>query len=295
MEKLKMGILACGGIAGIMADTISHMEQVEMVAAGARDYERAKKFADQYGFKRAYGSYEELVADEEVELIYVASPHSHHYEHIKLCLELLTEAMWVRYIPMCETLKEVIASGIIGEISTLTANLHYVIDGNERIYKPELAGGALLDVGIYALTFASICFGDDVARITSDAVMFDTGVDAQSTMIVTYKDGKVAICSGGTGGLSDRQGILYGRQGMIVVENINNFESIKVYNLNRELVKTYEAPPQISGYEYEVEACLKAIRAGKTECDEMPHAETVLMMKRMDGIRESLKIRYPFE
>ena len=82
---------------------------------------------------------------------------------------------------------------------------------------------------------------------------------------------------------------------MIVVENINNFESIKVYNLNRELVKTYEAPPQISGYEYEVEACLKAIRAGKTECDEMPHAETVLMMKRMDGIRESLKIRYPFE
>ncbi len=325
MEKLKMGILACGGIAGIMADTISHMEQVEMVAAGARDYDRAKKFADQYGFKRAYGSYEELVADEEVELIYVASPHSHHYEHIKLCLEhgkhvlcekaftvnakqaeevlklakeknlLLTEAMWVRYIPMCETLKEVIASGIIGEISTLTANLHYVIDGNERIYKPELAGGALLDVGIYALTFASICFGDDVERITSDAVMFDTGVDAQSTMIVTYKDGKVAICTGGTGGLSDRQGILYGRQGMIVVENINNFESIKVYNLNRELVKTYEAPPQISGYEYEVEACLKAIRAGKTECDEMPHAETVLMMKRMDGIRESLKIRYPFE
>lgn len=325
MEKLRMGILACGGIAGVMAETIRHMEPVEMTAVGARDYGRAKEFADKYGFKRAYGSYEELVEDGDVELVYIASPHSHHYEHIKLCLEhgkhvlcekaftanaaqaeevlklaegkglLLTEAMWVRYMPMCRTLQEVIASGVIGGISTLTANLHYVIDGNERIYRPELAGGALLDVGVYALTFASVCFGDDVERITSDAVMFDTGVDAQSTVILTYRDGKVAVCTGGTRGLSDRQGILYGRKGYIVVENINNFESIKVYNTDRELVKRYDAPAQISGYEYEVESCLKAIRAGKTECEEMPHAQTLLMMKRMDGIREALKIRYPFE
>lgn len=325
MDKLKMGILACGGIAAVMAETISRMEQVELIAVGARDYSRAEEFAKRFGVQRAYGSYEELVNDKEVELVYIASPHSHHYEHMKLCLAhgkhvlcekaftantkqaeevirlakekglLLAEAMWVRYMPMCRTLQEVIASGAIGEISTLTANLHYVIDQNERIVKSELAGGALLDVGIYTLTFASICLGDDVDRVTSDAVLFDTGVDAQSTMVLTYRDGKVAVLTGGTRGLSDRMGILYGRKGYIVVKNINNFEAIEVYDLNRSLVKRYEAPPQITGYEYEVEACLRAIRSGRTECEEMPHAKTLLMMRRMDEIREQLGIRYPFE
>lgn len=325
MDKLKMGILAAGGIAGVMADTIRRMDQVELTAVGARNYDRAKAFADQYGFARAYGSYEELAGDPEIELIYIASPHSHHYEHIRLCLEhgkhvlcekaftvnerqaeemfalakekglLLTEAMWVRYMPMCRTLQEIIASGVIGEISTLTANLHYVIDQVDRIVKPELAGGALLDVGVYALTFASVCFGDDVARITADAVLFDSGVDAQSTYILTYRDGKTAVCTSGTAGLSDRMGILYGRKGYIVVKNINNFEAVEVYDEERNLISRVEAPEQISGYEYEVEACLAAIRAGKTECDEMPHEVTLLMMKRMDMIREQLGIKYPFE
>ncbi|NLW70246.1 MAG: Gfo/Idh/MocA family oxidoreductase, partial [Eubacteriaceae bacterium] len=179
MEKLKIGILATGPMAHTMADTLMMMEEVKLEAVGSRTQEKASLFAEQYGIAKAYGSYEQLVSDPEVDLVYVVSPHSHHYEHSMLALKhgknvlcekafavnykqakqmtdyarennlMITEAHWVRYMPMTKRLKEVIASGIIGEITTVTANLSYVIYQNPRIVEPLLAGGALLDVGVY--------------------------------------------------------------------------------------------------------------------------------------------------
>jgi predicted dehydrogenase len=325
MRKMKMGILAAGGIARIMAQTVREMNSVELYAVAARDKQRAEEFSKEFEFKKAYGSYQELAEDSNVDFIYIASPHSSHYEHIKLCLDhgkhvicekaftantaqaeeviklaeeknlLLTEAMWVRYMPMAKTLKEVIASGVIGEISTVIANLFYVIDGNERIYEPKLAGGALLDVGVYALTFASIVLGDEVETIQSSAIKFETGVDSQSSVIMTYKSGQMAVCTSGTGALSDRMGTIYGRKGYIIVENINNFESISVYDLNRKLIEKYDCPKQITGYEYEIEACMDAIEKGMKECPDMPHSQTITIMSLMDEIREQLNIKYPFE
>lgn len=325
MRAIKIGILAAGRIAKSMAETIREMKLATGYAVASRDIERAEAFAKEYGILKAYGSYEELVNDPEVELVYVASPHSHHYEHIKLCLEhgkhvlcekaftvteaqarevtalakekglLLAEAMWVRYMPMARTLTDVVKSGVIGEVSTVTANLYYLISGKERIQRPELAGGALLDVGIYPLTFASIVMGDEIARIEACGTKTETGVDAQNSITIFYKDGRMAQVCSGIMSLSDRKGMIYGSKGYIIVENINNFERIEVYDTGRKLVAAYDCPPQISGYEYEVNACVEAILNGWTECPQMPHSQTIEMMRQMDEIRRQMGVSYPCE
>lgn len=325
MKKLRMGILSTGGIAAVMADTIRQMEDVEMYAVASRTLEKAEAFAAKFGFEKAYGTYEEMAADENVDLVYVATPISEHCANVKMFLEagrnvlcekafsvnaeearemtalarekglLLAEAMWVRYMPMAKTLQEVLASGAIGTPYTLTANLAYLIAHVPRMVQPELAGGALLDVGVYTLTFASIAFGDDIASIDSTVIMTDTGVDAQSSTTFVYPDGKMAVLNNSLRVLSDRQGIIYGTKGFVVVENINNFESITVYNENREVTAVYEQPKQITGYEYEVRACKDAIEKGLCECPEMTHEETIRIMSQMDAIRAKWGLKYPME
>lgn len=325
MEKMKIGFLAAGNIAQTMADTIGHMDSVEAYAVAARDVKRAEEFAQKNGFAKAYGSYEGMVKDSEVELVYIASPHSHHYEHIKLCLEhgkhvlcekaftvnakqaeevlamakekklLLTEAIWVRYMPMAKKIQEVVASGIIGEAKTLTANLGYRINHVPRILEPSLAGGALLDVGIYPLNFAAIVFGKEIKSITSTAVMTEKGVDESNSITLIFEDGKIAVLNSTSVAISDRQGIIYGSKGYIIVDNINNFQAIHVFDMDRKEVATYEAPKQITGYEYEVDACVRAIRANELECEEMPHKETIRMMEQMDTIRKQWAMTYPCE
>lgn len=322
---VKMGIIGAGRIAGFMANTMKGMTSVSRYAIAARDYERAQHFAEEYGFEKAYGSYEELVADEEVELVYIATPHSHHYDHVKLCLEhgkhvlcekaftvnerqaaelfamakekglLLTEAIWTRYMPMRKTLEEVLASGVIGRPHMLTANLSYLIDWKDRIAKPELAGGALLDIGIYTLNFASMAFGNDIEQITGTAVFNEYGMDMQENITLVYRDGRMAALNASARSLSDRRGIIYGDKGYIETENINNCEGIRVYDLNRSLVASYETPQQITGYEYEVEACVYAIEHGETECPQMPHEETLQMLRWMDELRRQWGIVYPME
>lgn len=322
---VRMGIIGAGKIAGFMGRTLGGMDTVKGYAIAARDYERAKAFADQYGFEKAYGSYEEMLFDPKVDLVYIATPHSHHYDHVKLCLEhgkhvlcekaftvnerqarelfalakekglLLTEAIWTRYMPMRKTLKEVLASGVIGTPHMLTANLSYIIDWKDRIKKPELAGGALLDIGIYTLNFASMVFGDDIESITGTATFNEYGLDMQENITLLYRDGRMAVLNSSARSLSDRRGIIYGDKGYIETENINNCEGIRVFDTDRKLVAAYETPEQITGYEYEVEACVRAMERGELECPEMPHEETLRMLRWMDELRRQWGIVYPME
>ena len=326
---MKIGILGAGGIAVTMATTLRGMkvagDDVELYAVGARDADRAAKLAADFGFEKSYGSYEELVSDPELELVYIATPHSHHCEHTKLCLAhgkhvlcekafaantaqaeemikmavdkglLLTEAIWTRYMPMRQTIDEIVASGIIGNITSLSANLGYVIHNVERIMDPALAGGALLDLTVYPINFALMVFGDQIAKTDAMCVMTPTGVDGQDTVVFTYQDGRMANLYTTVYAQTDRRGIINGDKGFIQIENINNYEEINIYDLDRKIIATYKAPDQITGYEYEVRAAMKAVKEGKKECPEMPHAETIKVMKIMDGIRAKYEIVYPFE
>lgn len=322
---MKVGILGAGKIAVKMAETLNGMDDAVCYAIASRDSKKAEAFAKEFGVEKAYGSYEELVSDPEVELIYVATPHSHHYQHAKLCIEhgkpvlcekaftanarqarellafakekgvFITEAIWVRYMPSRKMLEEIIAGGEIGEITSVTANLGYDIQHVERMQRPELAGGALLDVGIYPLSFISMVLGDDVKNIVSTCTKTATGVDEQNVMILEYDGGKLATAHSGMLAATEQYGIIYGTKGYIIAENINNIDKIKIYTPDRKLVREVHAPGQITGYEYEVRASMQAIREGKLECPEMPHAETIVMMELMDKIRYSWGIKYPFE
>jgi predicted dehydrogenase len=322
---MKIAILGAGYIAAIMASTLTRMDEVTAYAVASRDYNKAEIFVKDFGFTKAYGSYEEMLLDPEVDLVYIATPHSHHYEHVKLCLNygkhvlcekafavnakqaeemfalavekklLLTEAIWTRYMPLRKTLDDIIASGIIGNVSILTANLGYVINNKPRLIQPSLAGGALLDVGVYPINFALMAFGNDIERITSTAVLTDKGIDAQNSITLIYKDGKMAVLNSSMLSQTDRQGIISGDKGFLVAENINNCERIRIYNLDRKEIACYQAPKQITGYEYEVKACIRAIKEGKLECEEMPHSETMRVMELMDGLRKEWGVIYPGE
>lgn len=317
---MKMGIIGAGSIARVMAETIRRMDDVECTAIASRNISKAQAFAKEHGFGKAYGSYDELLADPDVQLVYIALPHSHHCrwtiksldagKHV-LCEKafavnetearqmidkanekglLLAEAIWTRYMPSRKIINDLVKSGVIGEVTSVTANLGYQVDSKERIIKPELAGGALLDLTVYPLNFASMILGNDIAAIDAVCTVTETGVDAQDSVTLRYNDGKMATMFTSIYNLTDRRGVIYGRKGFIEVENINNPEVIRAWETvphhGVQLLEEITVPEQISGYEYEVEACICAIRKGLTECPQMPHSETIEIMRQMDVIRK---------
>lgn len=325
---MRVGILGAGGIAKEMAKTIAPLKDVESYAVAARDYDRAEAFAKEWGFEKAYGSYEDMLSDDKVDLVYIAVPHSHHHkwtiealnagrnvlcekafaantkqaeEMIALAEKkklLLTEAIWTRYMPSRKIIDDIVRSGKIGKVVTIDSNLGYKINMNERMVKPELAGGCLLDLTVYTLNFSSMVHGDDIKRICASMVPTDTGVDGQDSVMLEYSDGVMANMFTTMYGLTDRRGLVCGTDGFMCVQNINNPERITVYAPDRtkyEVIENITVPEQITGYEYEVLACKRALEEGKIECEEMPHSETITIMRQMDAIREQYGIVFPFE
>lgn len=321
---MKVGILGAGNIACKMAEAINGLDDsVEAYAIASRNLEKAEAFAVQWGFQKAYGSYKALIEDPMVDLVYIATPHSHHFEPAKLCVEhgkaalvekaftmnakqakelltlaeeknvLVTEAIWTRYMPSRKMIDALVASGIIGNVTSLSANLGYANGHLERMKRPELAGGALLDLGVYPINFASMVFGTNVKEISSTCVKTETGVDSQDSITLIYEDGKAAYLYATMLAQSNREGVIHGDKGFIEVQNINNCEEIRVYNLDYELTARYEVPKQINGYEYEVLACKKALEQGAIECPQMPHGETIRIMELMDELRTAWGIRFP--
>lgn len=324
-KKFKMAILGAGHIATKMAMAINGLEDVEAYAIASRSLEKAKAFAEEYKFTKYYGSYEEMAKDSEIQLVYIATPHSHHYEHAKLCIEngknvlvekafttnaeqaqklidlarkkkvFMTEAMWTRFVPGVDIINQIIADGRIGDVDSVEADFSIPISGNLRLHEPSLAGGALLDLGIYPLTFASIFLGDNVAETRSRCIKFETGVDATAHIELTYTDGRQAFLRSSMVSGSRNEGKINGTKGYIAVTALNNFEKIEVFDAGGYFQETIIPPQIVNSYEYEVLASKKAIEAGLTECSEMPLDETLLMMKQMDALRESWGVVYPFE
>lgn len=314
---MKIGILGAGRIAVSIVNTVRQMPDMGVCAVAARDGERARRFAGEHDIPKAYGTYLELVQDDEVELVYVATVHSCHYENVKLCLEhgknvlcekafmmnarearevielagkkgvLLAEAVWTRYMPSRGMIDRLLAEGTIGKVTSLTANLGYPVYTKERLMRPELGGGALLDLGVYPINFALMAFGEDYESFSADGVMADTGVDAVDSITLKWKDGRCAVLHANMLAATDRLGCIYGEDGYLMVQNINNCESIAVYGKDHKLAKKIPVPEQISGYEYEFQACKRAIEAGKTECEEMPLQSSLKVMELLDAIRSS--------
>ena len=322
---MKIGILGPGRIAHTVAPALVALPEIECYAVASRTPGKAEAFAAEFGFEKVYNSYEAMLEDPALELVYITTPHSHHFEQMMLCLEYgkhvicekaftmnakqakkvrefaaqkglyVAEAIWTRYMPSRAMIDGIIESGAIGRVNTLTANLSYVIHQKQRIMDPALAGGALLDISIYGLNFALMHFEDDIARIESTVQLTETGVDGMETITIFYNDGRMAVLTHSIYCRSDRKGIIHGDQGYLVVENINNPRSVSVFDMADNCVAHYEVPQQINGYEYEFREAVRCIREGKTQSDSMPLEQTIQVMEIMDSLRAQWGVVYPQE
>ncbi len=324
-NSFNVGIVGAGWIAEKMALSLAPFSDINVYAIASRSMEKAETFARKWNVSKAYDSYEALMGDPEVDLVYIATPHSHHYEHALMAIShgkpvlvekaftanarqaeeliekakaagvFITEAIWTRYMPLSHKVKEIMESGIIGDPRVLTATLCYMMEHKERIVRPELCGGALLDLGVYVLNFARMYFGTDIEHTVSNCILGPSGMDMHESISLTYAGNRMANLQAGALTLNDRQGIISGTEGYIRVDNVNCPELVEVYR-NYELVASYPRPDDmVTGYEYQVMECRRCLQQGLLESPMMPHAETISIMRQMDALRKEWGVVYPYD
>lgn len=322
---LRVGIVGAGWIAEKAAITLNGLKECDAYAIASRSQEKAADFAAKWNIPKAYGSYSELIADPDVDLIYIATPHSHHYDITKEALlagkpclvekafmanarqteEILTiareqnvflaEAIWTRYQPAVGIVRNLISSGRIGTPQLITATLGYSMGRKERIFRPDLCGGALLDLGVYAINFVRMFTDAKILLLDGHCVKTDTGMDLTNAMTIILDNGILANIQSSAACVGDNIGVIAGTGGNIIIDNINNPQTITVNGPDRTYVETIKVPQQITGYEYQFLACRQALIDGLLEPREMPHQEVLYIMQLMDGLRQKWGVRYPMD
>ena len=312
---MNVGIIGAGHIAEKAALTLSAMEGMQCLAIGSRSLEKASAFAGRFGIPRAYGSYSALLADPEIDLVYIATPHSCHFEQTKEailagkpCLVekafmlnateaaailalarekgvFVAEAMWTRYMPVREMAREVLASGAIGTPVMVTASLAYNVSDKERILDPALGGGALLDLGVYVLNFVRMYCDSPVSQINTSCIRGATGVDASEVVTMVLENGVLSSVQASAWCQGDNKGVIAGTSGYLEFDDLINPTCIRICRKRHIVEKEIPVPKQITGFEYQFNACREAILAGALEPPQMPHAETLYIMHLMDRLR----------
>lgn len=322
---MRVGIIGTGWIAEKAAITLRGLSECEAYAVGSRTLERAEAFAKEWGIAKACGSYAELINDPDVDLVYVGTPHSHHYDVTKEALlagkpclvekafmanyrqakeivdiarekkVFLAEAIWTRYQPVVKMVRDLIDSGRIGTPRLVTATLGYSMGEKPRIMRPDLCGGALLDLGVYALNFVRMFFPADIVSMESQCVKSKTGMDLTNAISIILADGVLCNLQSSAACVGDNIGVIAGTDGNLIIDNINNPQKITVNTHDREFVEDIRVPHQITGYEYQFLACRQALADGLLEPREMPLEETLYVMQLMDGLRQKWGVRYPMD
>lgn len=324
-SRMRVGIIGTGWIAEKAAITLRGLSECEAYAVGSRTLEKAEAFAREWGIPKPYGSYTELINDPDVDLIYVGTPHSHHYDVTKEALLagkpclvekafmanyrqakeivdlarekkiFLAEAIWTRYQPVVKMVHDLIGSGRIGIPCLVTATLGYSMGEKPRIMRPDLCGGALLDLGVYALNFVRMFFPADIVSMESQCVKSETGMDLTNAISIILADGVLCNLQSSAACVGDNIGVIAGTDGNLIIDNINNPQKITVNTHDREFVEDIHVPQQITGYEYQFIACRQALIDGLLEPKEMPLDETLYVMQLMDGLRQKWGVRYPMD
>ncbi len=321
---MKIGILGAGNIAHTMAKTLIQMsdKNIELYAIASSSLEKSQAFAKKYDIPKAYDSYEKLVEDGDIDLIYIATIHTMHYQHALLCIEnhkhvliekpmtinekqaldlfqrakenhvFVSEAMWTRFMPSAQFLKNIINSQIIGNVTSIDTHIGYRLDDVQRMTDLTCGGGALLDIGIYPIHFAMMVFSDNVQTIYGHCLKFHTGVDAIDSITMQWNH-HIASLQATMLSDSDNHGYIYGSEGYLVVDNINNPHQIKHYDRNHQHIQTFDFSNQITGFEYEILACQEAIENHLLETPQVPHDLTLKVLRYMDQLRHQWDIKYP--
>lgn len=327
MNKIKWGVMGCGGIAGTFASDLPLTKYGQLAAVGSRSKAKAKKFAAQHGAARAYGSYEELAADPEVDVVYVATPHPMHMDNTLLAIEhgkhvlcekpiamnakqtrrmiaaaqrkgvFLMEAMWTRFFPAMGRLRTWLAEGRIGNVMAIEADFGISFDfgPKHRIFNPALGGGALLDLGIYPVSLASMVVGAQPEKITSTVHKHKTGVDDHAVIVFTYTDGATAAISTSSTVRLKNEARIFGTEGAITVHELFLHPNQLTLKMEGKPPKTFDVPFTGHGMHFEADHVHHCLRKGKLESDIMPLNETLAIMQTLDRIRKQWNLKYPGE
>lgn len=327
METIHWGVIGPGRIAHAFAKGLAVIDGGKLYASASREISRAEAFNAEYGAERAYGSYEELVEDPRVDAIYIATPHRFHYDQAKLALEagkpvlcekpltvnaaqareltdfarakgvLLMEALWTRYLPIYGVIREWLDAGLIGDVMHVSSTMGFVcpreLEG--RMLNHDLAGGALLDLGVYNVSTSQWVFGRNPKSFHASVFLGDTEVDECTDALLDFGDGASAhFCCSLLGNLrGDFQ--IAGTRGSILIHPLFWCATQATLSTIDRRNESVDRPLRASGFEYEIEAAMKAIRAGAHEEPKMPHADTLANLQLMDAIRASAGFRYRFE
>jgi predicted dehydrogenase len=325
VSNFSWGILGPGGIARAFAKDLTFLEGHTVGAVGSRSLINAQVFANDFG-STAYGSYEELVNDSTIDAIYVATPHPAHHDNVILALNAgkpvlcekpfavnaaeaqamvdaashnkvaLMEAMWARFLPHYAKVREIIASGVLGPILSIHADHgQRLADQNiPRLVDPHLAGGALLDLGIYPISFAHMILGNPLS-INSSAVMTNKGVDAQTSMIFTYESGAQSVLTTTMIEQTPCRAVVAGLHGWLEIDRtFYNPASMRVI-LNDGSVTQYPSTYTGHGLREQAESFKQLVQSGKLESEILSWQDTIDIMTTMDAVREQIGLKYPFE
>ena len=326
MTGLRWGILATGGIAALFASDL-RTAGLDLVAVGSRSQASADAFAARFDIPRAHSSYQALVADPDVDIIYVATPHPMHHADARLALEhgkhvlvekpftlnraeaaavqqlaaekglLVMEAMWTRYLPHMVRIRELIASGALGEIRAVTADHTQLItdDPAHRLNALELGGGALLDLGIYPISFIWDILGAPTT-ITASARLGETGADAEVATTMTHDSGAVSTSLSSSRAAGPNTASIIGTKARIDIDRVWYCPtSFRLVAPDGTVLESYESAVDGRGMQYQAIAAERSIASGSTDSEALPIAETVAIMGTLDEIRRQIGVRYPSE
>jgi len=325
-STIRWGLLAAGGIAETFALALQEAEGAELVAVGSRDQVRATNFADRFAIPHAHGSYAELAADPDVDAVYVATPHTFHARDTILCLEqgkhvlcekpfavnseearrmiaaarsadrLLMEAMWTRFLPSVISLREQLAAGAIGEVRLLQADfgIQPPFDAEGRLFNAELAGGALLDLGVYAVSLGHALFGAP-SKISGSARLGETGVDEDGAIVLDHGQGRFTLAYQSLRVATPREAVIRGTAGEIRLPE--PWWGASAFTLTRPGAEpeTHSFRRRGRGYTHMAEAFMGLLADGQRESAIMPHADSLDVLQTLDTLRRQWGLRYPFE
>ena len=319
---VRWGILGAGGIAHKLADAVNSYTQSQVVAVASRDQAKAQAFADRMGVPTAYGSYEQLVVDPDIDVVYVATPHSHHHEHMLLAIEagqhvlcekaftqnaaqarevvaaarakgvFVMEAMWTRHLPHIYAIRELIERGEIGDVVSVQADHGQPIAHIPRMWNPELAGGALLDLGVYPIAFAHDILGVP-DQITAVGRIRDTGVDNQVSMVFDYPTSQ-AILTTTMEARTPCTAHIAGTEGWIEIDRM--FYNPVAFTLNRHDGTSMRWDGTVpNGFQFEAAEVARRVSAGETESPYLTLDQSIEIMDIMDTVRAQIGVSYPNE
>ena len=327
MKTVRWGLIGAGNISSKFAKALNSLENTEITAIASRDIARAGDFAERFHVEKAYGSYEEMVRDPEIDVVYIGTPHTEHRANAKLCITnkkavlcekpftlngeearelaalarendvFLMEAMWTKLLPATRVVKQWIENKLVGDVRFMNLSFGYQaeFDPLHRLFHAGLGGGALLDVGIYPISYVTYLMGRMPDQVVSSAILGRSGVDEINSITMKYQEGMLAGISSAITANTGSEAVIIGDRGRIIVPDFWTAESAEAYDSNGKLIDTFLHPFTSNGYVYEAEEVNRCIREGRKESDRIPLADTLEIMQLLDDIRADWGLVYPSE